>query len=88
MKKTTIKDIALKLEVSASTVSRALNNHPDISDAVKQKIQETARLLKYRPSTAALHLKQGTSKSIALILPQITSFFYPSVIHGLSLIHI
>lgn len=83
MKKTTIKDIAQKLKVSPSTVSRALNNHPDISDILKQKIQETARLLKYRPSSAALHLKQGTSKSIALILPQITSFFYPSVIHGI-----
>ena len=83
MKKTTIKDIAQKLEVSPSTVSRALSNHPDISDILKQKIQETARILKYRPSSAALHLKQGTSKSIALILPQITSFFYPSVIHGI-----
>lgn len=83
MKKTTIKDVALKLGVSASTISRALNNHPDISDVLKQKIQETARMLKYRPSTVALHLKKGTSKSIALILPQITSFFYPTVIHGI-----
>lgn len=83
MKKTTIKDIAKKLEVSPSTVSRALHNHPDISDTLKYKIQETARILKYRPSSAAIHLKQGRSKSIALILPQITSFFYPSVIHGM-----
>ncbi|MEP7268734.1 MAG: LacI family DNA-binding transcriptional regulator [Saprospiraceae bacterium] len=83
MKKTTIKDIAVKIGVSPSTISRALSDHPDISDSLKIKIQEIARKLKYRPSAAALHLKRGTNKNIALILPQITSFFYPSVIHGM-----
>lgn len=83
MKKITIKDIAQKLGVSTSTVSRALSNHPDISNQVKNQIQETAKLLKYRPSSAALHLKRGSNKVISLIVPQITSFFYPSVIHGI-----
>lgn len=86
MKKTTIKDIALKLQVSTSTVSRALNNHPDISPHLTEKIKETAKLLHYRPSTAALQLKRGTNKTIALILPEISSFFYPSVIHGIDTI--
>lgn len=83
MKKTTIKDIAAKLKVSASTISRALSDHPDISEELKNTIKETARLMKYRPSAAALNLKHGTNKMIALILPEVTSFFYPSVIHGI-----
>lgn len=83
MKKTTIKDIAVKLNVSASTISRALSDHPDISEELKLTIKETARLMKYRPSAAALNLKHGTNKTIALILPEVTSFFYPSVIHGI-----
>jgi len=86
LKKTTIKDIALQLNVSISTVSRALNNHPDISPHLTEKIKETAKLLHYRPSTAALQLKRGTNKTIALILPEISSFFYPSVIHGIDTI--
>lgn len=86
MKKTTIKDIALQLHVSTSTVSRALNNHPDISPHLTEKIKETAKLLHYRPSIAALQLRRGTNKTIALILPEISSFFYPSVIHGIDTI--
>jgi LacI family transcriptional regulator len=83
LKKTTIKDIASKLNVSASTISRALSDHPDISEGLKNTIKETARSMKYRPSTAALHLKKGTNKTIALILPEVTAFFYPSVINGI-----
>lgn len=86
MKKTTIKDIAQQLHVSTSTVSRALNNHPDISPQLTEKIKETAKLLHYRPSIAALQLRRGTNKTIALILPEISSFFYPSVIHGIDTI--
>jgi len=88
LKKTTIKDLAKMLGVSTSTVSRALNNHPDISPELTQKIQEVAKDLHYRPSPAALQLRRGTNKTIALILPEITSFFYPSVIHGVdSVLH-
>ena len=83
MKKTTIKDIATKMGVSPSTISRALSDHPDISERLKSEISEMAKLMKYRPSSAALNLKRGTVKTVALILPEITSFFYPSVIHGI-----
>ncbi len=83
MKRTTIKDIASKLEISQSTVSRALSNHPDISERLKELVNLTAREMKYRPSLAALHLKRGTNKSIALIIPEVISFFYPSLIHGI-----
>lgn len=69
--------------VSPSTISRALNDHQDISEQLKIEINEMARLMKYRPSSAALNLKRGTIKTVALILPEITSFFYPSVIHGI-----
>lgn len=88
MKKTTIKDLANLIGVSTSTISRALNNHPDISPELTQKIQEVAKGLNYRPSPAALQLRRGTNKTVALILPEITSFFYPSVIHGVdSVLH-
>ncbi len=80
---TTIKDIARKLKVSPSTVSRALKNHPDISEATKKAVNELARKLNYQPNAVALSLKQSRSNTIGVIIPEIVHYFFSSVISGI-----
>jgi LacI family transcriptional regulator len=79
----TIKDIAKILGISVSTVSRALKDHPDISADTKEKVNETAQKLKYRPNALALGLKSSKSKTIGVIIPEIVHFFFSSVISGI-----
>ena len=83
MKRATLKDIARLLNVSTSTVSRALNNHPDISDEIIGLVQRAARDLNYRPNKMAANLRNSRSNIIGLIIPEITMFFFPSVIKGI-----
>ena len=68
----TIIDIAKLLGISKSTVSRALNNHPDISQATKDAVHSLAEGLKYIPNTVASSLRHKKSKVIGLIVPQIS----------------
>lgn len=84
MKRTTIKDIAKALQVSNSTISRALKNHPDISDEMKQKVRETADLMNYIPNQFAVNFRNNASKVIGLIIPDMSMFFIPSIIQGIS----
>lgn len=79
----TIKDIARKLGVSPSTVSRALKNHPDISENTKNKVQEMAREFSYRPNPIALNLKHKRSNTIGVIIPEIVHYFFSSIISGI-----
>ncbi|GAA5037175.1 LacI family transcriptional regulator [Marivirga lumbricoides] len=85
MKKTniTIKDIARKLGVSPSTVSRALKDHPDISPQTKKEIQELASSLNYQPNSVALSLRQSKTHTIGVIIPEIAHFFFSAVISGI-----
>jgi DNA-binding LacI/PurR family transcriptional regulator len=80
---TTIYDIAKALDISASTVSRALRNHPDISKGMVDKIKITAKKLNYRPNTIAQSLKERKTKVIGVMVPEITSHFYMSVLNGI-----
>ncbi len=79
----TIKDIAKALGISASTVSRALKDHPDISIETKRQVTELAQKLKYRPNPIALSLKNQRSNVIAVIVPEIVHHFFSSVISGI-----
>ena len=79
----TIKDIARILGISPSTVSRALKNHPDISEATKQAVNELAEKLQYEPNAVALSLKQSRSNTIGVIIPEIVHYFFSSVISGI-----
>ncbi|WP_461630370.1 LacI family DNA-binding transcriptional regulator [Labilibaculum euxinus] len=79
----TIIDIAKILGVSKSTVSRALKDHPDISNATKEAVQMMAKQLKYKPNAVAMSLRHKKSKVIGLIVPTLSPFFFPSVIHGI-----
>ena len=79
----TIKDIARILGISASTVSRALKDHPDISVETKKAVNELAAQLKYQPNAIALSLKQSRSNTIGVIIPEIVHHFFSSVISGI-----
>ena len=82
-KAATIKDIAKAIGVSVSTVSRALQDKPEISDETKTLVRETASKMNYRPNTMAVALKTRKSYSIGVVVPQIVSLFYASVVHGI-----
>jgi len=79
----TIKDIARELKISPSTVSRALKNHPDISEDTKKAVNELAAKLNYQPNAVALSLKQRRSSTIGVIIPEIVHYFFSSVISGI-----
>jgi len=79
----TIHDIARELKITASTVSRALNNHPAISDATKKKVRQTAKNLNYQRNNIASSLRLGKSKIIGVIIPSAEINFFGSVIHGI-----
>lgn len=78
--KATLKHISDALHLSISTVSRALKNHPDISDTTKQKVMELAALLEYEPNTYAINLRTNKSKIFGLMVPEISYYFYDSFI--------
>lgn len=80
---TTISDIARFLGVSKSTVSRALKNHRDISIETKAMVKKIAEELNYIKNVTAASLRFGQSKLIGLIVPEISYFFFPSVINGI-----
>ncbi|WP_278380648.1 LacI family DNA-binding transcriptional regulator [Chryseobacterium arthrosphaerae] len=84
MKRITIKDLAKMLNISTSTVSRALKDHPDISSSVKHKVKEAAEALNYVPNDFAISFRKNSSKVIGLIVPEISMFFLPSIINGIS----
>lgn len=76
----TIHDIARELQISASTVSRALNDNPRISLKTKEKIKAVAIALGYRPNTLASNLRNKKSNTIGIVVPLINRHFFSSVI--------
>ncbi len=78
----TIHDIARELQISASTVSRALNDNPRISLKTKEKIKAVADKLGYRPNTLASNLRNKKSNTIGIVVPLINRHFFSSVISG------
>ena len=81
--KATLKTISTTLNISISTVSRALKNHPDISDDTKKRVKELAELMEYEPNTYAINLRTNQSKLLGVIVPQISSFFYHSFVEAI-----
>ncbi|MBW1617397.1 MULTISPECIES: LacI family DNA-binding transcriptional regulator [Empedobacter] len=82
-KNLTLKQIAKELDVSISTVSKALKNSEEISAVTKQKIQAFAKLYNYKPNNIALSLKNRKTKTIAVIIPEIVHDFFAMVISGI-----
>ncbi len=77
----TISDIAEAVGKSAPTVSRALNNHPKISQKTRNYIQTVAKQMGYRPSFVGSSLKSGCTYLLSVIVPQITNPFYAKLIN-------
>lgn len=81
-RKITLKQIARELDVSISTVSKALNNSDEISADTKEKVQAFAKFYNYKPNNIALSLKNRRSKTIGVIIPEIVHHFFSNVIRG------
>jgi LacI family transcriptional regulator len=81
--KTTIQDIARELNITASTVSRALNGNTVISVATRQAVSNTAKKLKYRHNKIASSLRLGKTGIIGVIIPSAEINFFGSVVHGI-----
>jgi LacI family transcriptional regulator len=81
--KTTIKDIANVLNISAAAVSKALHNDSRISEKTKKAVRQVAQNLNYQPNHLASALRSGKSKLIGVIVPKTNSNFFSSVIHNI-----
>ncbi len=81
--KITLKDIARELDVSISTVSKALKNSEEISRDTKEKIQAFAKLYNYKPNNIAISLKNKRTKNIGVVIPAIVHHFFTTVIRGI-----
>ena len=83
-RRVTLKDIARQLGLSLPTVSRALAGHPDISQKTKTLVREAAQNMHYVPNLRARYMRAKNSRLLALILPEMNMFFFPSLITGIS----
>lgn len=85
MKKTipTIKEIAKKLNLSVSTVSRALHDHPSIGLRTKMRVQQLAKELHYEPNQTAIFFKKRKTFTIGVILPNLSESFFSTAISGI-----
>ena len=80
----TIKDIAATLNISASTVGRALADDSRISDETKRKVQRAAEQAGYVENRAARMMRGVSSNLVGLIVPDIRNSFYSTIAHSLS----
>lgn len=79
----TIKDIAKALNISVSTVSRALRNTFDVSQETRKKVQDMAAALKYKPNFNATGLANGSTHNIGIVIPFIANYYFSTVITGI-----
>ncbi|MFD1163851.1 LacI family DNA-binding transcriptional regulator [Hwangdonia seohaensis] len=82
-RKITLKQIARELDVSISTVSKALSGSKEISEETTQKIQAFAKFYNYKPNNIALSLKNRKTKTIGILIPEIVHHFFSTVIRGI-----
>ena len=79
---TGIKDVAQELKLSTATVSRALRGLPGVSDSTRERVQQTALALGYVPSPSAAGLASGQTRTVAVVVPWVTRWFFGSVVEG------
>ncbi len=82
-KRVTAKEIAQALGISTMTVSRALNNRPNVDEKTRQKVLETARKMGYIPNLIAKSLVLRKTSTIGVVVPEITHSFFPEVVRGI-----
>lgn len=81
-KRITIKDIARELNTNSSTVSRALNDSPLISEETRALVKKKAVEMGYYPNPIAIQLRKGKSRTFGMLVPFINRVFFANVIHG------
>lgn len=79
----TIKEIARQLNISVSTVSRALHNHHSIGLSTRLKVQQLAKEMEYEPNQAAINFQQGKTFTLGVILPELGEAFFSDAISGI-----
>jgi len=82
-KRVTIYDIARKLNLTASSVSRALSNNKNVNENTRQLILKTAAEMNYKPNTLASNLRKGKSQTVGIVVPRINQNFFANVIAGI-----
>jgi LacI family transcriptional regulator len=80
---TTLKELAQELELSISTVSRALNDHPDISVATKKRVQKLAKQMHYAPNLFARGFRSQETHILGVIVPNISHLFTSTILKGI-----
>ena len=79
----TLKDLAKALNLSVSTVSRALRDHPDVSNVTKKKVQDFAKEVEFQINPMALGLRKHKTDAIGVIVPEVANYFFSQVIDGI-----
>lgn len=79
-----MRDMAKTLNLSISTVSRALSGHPYINEQTRQSVLALAQQLGFQPNPLASALLKGQSGIIGVLVPHLTGFFFPEVVHGIT----
>ncbi|MEE2773097.1 MAG: LacI family DNA-binding transcriptional regulator [Bacteroidota bacterium] len=79
----TLKELSKLLNVSISTVSKALRDSPEISPETRKKVKELAELNQYVPNALAQNLKNRKTKTIGVIIPSILPHFFAKALHGI-----
>lgn len=83
MKTKTLKDVADALNISITTVSKALNNYPDISAATRKKVLDYAQSIDFTPNTFATSLRKQESKIVGIIIPKLAHYFFSMLLQGI-----
>ncbi|WP_321479071.1 LacI family DNA-binding transcriptional regulator [uncultured Bacteroides sp.] len=83
-KPVSLKDLAVELDVSISTVSRALRDSPEISVEVRERVKALARKYNYRPNPFAMSLLKNSPRIIGILVPDLVTHFYASIISGIN----
>jgi len=81
--KITLKQLSKELNVSVSTVSKALNNSSEISAKTIKRVKELAQLYGYKPNPVAVSLKRNKTFTIGILIPDILNHFFAKVLHGI-----
>jgi LacI family transcriptional regulator len=83
-RRVSIGDIASQLNLSPSTVSRALAHNPDVSEVTRQRVQQLAQELGYQPNQVAVALRRGHSNTLGVLVPHLAGTFFPEVVDGIT----
>ena len=79
-----IADLARVLNLSPSTVSRALADHSEVSEGTRQRVQQLAQEMGYQPNQVAVALRKGRSNTLGVLVPHLAGSFFPEVVDGIT----